>query len=224
MNTLFLATDGLLRGAPWATQGRHPLRIILALLAMIAAFGMCYGAVMGTFGGVLGERSWQVLYSALKVPLLLSATFIISLPSFFVLNTLLGLRDDFLEAVRALLAAQAGVAVILASLAPFTAFYYASTTDYRTAVLFNGGMFAIASLGAQILLRRHYRGLIERHANHRWLLWSWVVIYSFIGIQMGWILRPFIGDPEMAVQFLRSDTWGNAYVVVFESLWRIITE
>lgn len=224
MTTLMYTTDGLLRGDPWATQGQRPLRIIATLLGMIALFGMVYGAVMGTFGGVLGERAWQVLFSALKVPLLLSATFVISLPSFFVLNTLLGLRDDFLEAVRALLAAQAGVAVILASLAPFTALYYASTTDYRTAVLFNGGMFAIASLGAQILLRRHYRGLIARHKNHRWLLWSWVVIYSFVGIQMGWVLRPFVGDPTMAVQFMRENTWGNAYVVVFESLWRAVME
>jgi len=222
MTTLLHTTDGLLRGEPWATRARHSTRVILILLGIIATFGMFYGAVMGTFGGFLGERLWQILYSALKVPLLLSATFLISLPSFFVLNTLLGLRDDFLEAVRALLATQAGVAVILASLAPFTAFYYVSTTDYRTAVLFNGLMFAVASLGAQILLRRHYRGLIERHPNHRWLLWSWVVIYAFVGIQMGWLLRPFVGDPSMPVQFMRSETWGNAYVVVFESLWRAV--
>ena len=27
------------------------------------------------------------------------------------------------------------------------------------------------------------------------MLRTWLVIYVFVGIQMGWVLRPFIGDP-----------------------------
>ena len=45
---------------------------------------------------------WQVVYSAVKVPFLLFATFGLSLPSFLVINTLLGLRADFARVVRAL--------------------------------------------------------------------------------------------------------------------------
>ncbi len=224
MTALFRTADGLLRGDAWATRSENPRRVVFGLLVVIVSFGMFYGAAMGTFGGLFGERTWQILYSSLKVPLLLSATFAISLPSFFVLNTLLGLRDDFGEAVRALMATQAGLAVILASLAPLTMFYYASTADYRTAVLFNGLMFAIASCAAQVLLRRHYRGLITRHRNHRWLLWSWIAIYAFVGIQMGWLLRPFVGDPDMPVQFFREGSWDNAYMIVIENVWHALTD
>ena len=56
---------------------------------------MFYGGVMGTYGGFGGPRMWQVVYSAVKVPFLLFTTFVLSLPSFFVINTLLGLRADF---------------------------------------------------------------------------------------------------------------------------------
>ena len=63
----------------------------------------------------------QALYSALKVPLLLLATVGLSLPSFFILNTLLGLRDDFGTRARAIAASQAGLTVILVALAPLTA-------------------------------------------------------------------------------------------------------
>ncbi len=98
---------GFLRGASTA---RLP-----QLYGAIILFGMAYGAVMGTFGPVgllyaprspdwlsaLEDRSWQIVYSALKVPLLIVATFLLSLPSFFVLNTLLGLRSDFGAALRA---------------------------------------------------------------------------------------------------------------------------
>ena len=166
-------------------------------------------------------RSWgrtvvglQSVYSALKVPLLLIVTAGIGMPSFFVLSTLLGLRDDFPRAVRSLIGAQAGLTVILVSLAPITAFWYASVANYRSAILFNGAMFAVASLGAQFLLRRSYQPLIAQNRRHRVMLRAWLVVYIFVGIQMGWVLRPFIGDPETPVQFFRADAWDNANVMV----------
>ena len=60
-----------------------------------------------------------------------------------VLSTLFGLRQDWGQAVRALVAAQAGLAIALSSLAPLTMLFYASTRDYGQALLFNGLMFAI---------------------------------------------------------------------------------
>ena len=119
-------------------------------------------------------------YSAVKVPLLLLATLMLSLPSYFVLNTLLGVRSDFAAAWRAVVASQAGLTIILVSLAPITAFWYASTSNYRSAILFNALMFAVASAGAQLMLRRAYRPLIEREPKHRWLLRTWIVLYAFV--------------------------------------------
>jgi hypothetical protein len=191
-----------------------------ALLLLLCGF--FYGAVMGAFGGIAGDRFWQLIYSGTKVPLLLAATFALSLPSFFVLNTLLGARDDFAEVLRALLVAQAGVTLILVVLAPYTALWYASSGDYDLAVLFNGAMFAVASVGGQFILRYHYQPLIARNPRHRILLRFWLVIYIFVGIQMGWVLRPFVGHPEMPVQFFRADAWGNAYIAVFEKFRNLI--
>ena len=42
----------------------------------------------------------------------------------------------------------------------------------------------------------------------------WLLIYCFVGIQMGWTLRPFIGDPTSQIQFFREGALSNAYVVV----------
>ncbi len=175
---------------------------------------MLYGAVMGSFGGVGVDRLWQVAFSAIKVPLLLLVTFLIGLPSFFVLNTLFGLRRDFAEALRALVAAQAGLAIVLASLAPFTLVWYASSGDYPAAILFNALMFTVASFSAQRLLREYYRPLIRRKILHRRMLGTWLAIYVFVGIQMGWVLRPFVGSPNAPVEFFRQESWGNAYEVV----------
>ena len=159
MMTLLARIDDILRRRQ-AVQSRPSASACCWMVGCIAAFGMIYGAVMGAFGGVCGDRLWQVVYSAVKVPLLLLGTSLIAWPSFFVLNTLVGLRHDFARATTALMAAQAGLAVVLASLAPLTLVWYASSGDYGGALRFNGMMFAVACLAGQWLLRDHYRLLI----------------------------------------------------------------
>jgi hypothetical protein len=223
MTGFALHADMLLRGTPEPDAARRPVRVLLRLAAFLVIGGALYGAVMGTFGGVAGQHVWQVVFSASKVPLLLLGTFLISLPSFFVLNTLLGVRGDFGQVLRALVAAQAGLTLVLAALAPYTAFWYASCGDYALAILFNGGLFAVASLAGQFHLRRAYRPLVARNPRHRLLLRVWLVLYVFVGVQMGWVLRPFVGDPSLPPQFLREGAWGNAYVVVGRMIWSVLT-
>jgi hypothetical protein len=220
MTSVFTQADEILRAAAWPSRAARPVRGTRDLLLLVLLFGVTYGTVMGTFGGI---RSIQVLYSALKVPLLLLVTFLISVPSFFVINTLLGLRSDFAHATGALISAQAGLTIILASLAPLTALWYLSFGDNHAAVVFNGVMFAIASLGAQRILRRLYQPLIERNARHRTMLRFWLVIYTFVAVQMAWVLRPFVGDPIMPTHFFRSGAWGNAWEVIARLVWDVLT-
>ncbi len=219
---MLLYAENVLRAKPWAVEEGRAAKKLAQLGLMVAAFGITYGAVMGSFGGVFGERFWQVVFSAVKVPLLLLGTFALSLPNFFVVNTLFGLRSDFSHSLRALLATQAGLTIILASFAPFTAVWYASSSDYRGAILFNTLMFGCASIAAQWLLRRFYQPLIKRNPRHRMLLRVWLVIYAFVGIQMAWVLRPFIGNPAGPTQFFRQDAWGNAYVRLVHILWTFL--
>ncbi len=214
MRAFLQAVDDFLRGrdafAPEAPlSGRLPWLLILLITC-----GLFYGAVMGTYSGLVAGRFHQLLYSGVKVPLLLLATFLLCLPSFFVINTVAGLRDDFREVLRAVVATQSCITVVLAGLAPITAFWYVSCANYRQAVLFNALMFGVASAAAQIVVRRYYGPLIRRCPRHRQLLWAWFFLYAFVGIQMAWVLRPFIGDPDIPVAFFRSGAWGNAYVVL----------
>jgi hypothetical protein len=217
--------DDVLRGERADARSRRDGRLAsTAVVApLILGFGMFYGAVMGTYGGLAGDRPWQLFYSAVKVPFLIVVTFALSLPSFYVVNTLLGLRADFARVLGALMSTKAGLTVILTSLAPFTAFWYASGSAYHAAILFNGAMFAVASFGAQWMLRREYQPLIRSDPKHRWMLRTWIFIYVFVGIQMAWVLRPFVGDPERPVQFFREDSWSNAYEVVVQMIWGAVT-
>lgn len=212
--------DLLLRGGLSVSAESAGVGRFWRLVLCIVAFGGGYGLAMGTFSGLSPDHAVQLVYSSVKVPLLLLCSFAISLPSYFVLNSLCGLRKDFAEALRALAATQAGLTVILASFAPLTTVWYLSSADYSSAVVFNGLMFLAASGTSQILLRNYYGPLIRRNHRHRWMLVTWLVLYAFVAIQLAWVLRPFIGAPNQPPQFLRPDVFeANAYEVVFRLAW-----
>lgn len=214
----FATLDGLLRARVETLRDLTPLR---AAVVMVAC-GAVYGTAMGSFWGGDGPRGLQMAYSAMKVPLLLGVTSLLSLPTMFVVTTLYGLRDDMLATLKALMATQGVLSIILASFAPLTLVWYASSSYYNAALLFNGAIFGLASLIAQRALKRFYSPLIAKDPRHKTLLRVWLVIYAFIGIQMGWVLRPFVGNPDDPTTFFRTEAWGNAYEAVAHNIRQVL--
>lgn len=212
MKNALLVADGILRSSSQPQRGARYGAMTLVLC--IVCCSALYGAAMGTFGGV---RPWQVLYSAIKAPMLLLLSGAFTIPSAFVLYSLWGLRDDFLKLLQNLLRAQAAMSCVLLSLAPFTLLWYASFTNYPNAVAFNGAMFGIATFVTRKMVYHGCRELIQT-ARQRKLLWSWFALFAFTGIQMGWMLRPFIGDPARPTTFLRPDGLSNAYEAILRML------
>ncbi|WP_145107093.1 hypothetical protein [Botrimarina mediterranea] len=219
--SLLQTADTVLRGEAMAPD--RGVRLV-ERLACVVVFGGLYGAAMGLYRASNSLPQWEVqlVFSAIKAPLLILGAFAVSLPTFFVLSTLLGLRRDFSRAAHALVTAQAAVAVTLASLAPLTVLLYVSSQDYRTALLFNGAAFAVASVAGQFVLRRNLRPLIARDRRHRLLMRWWAIAYVFVAVQLAWLLRPFIGSAALEVQFLRPEAWDNAYVVVARLVWKAL--
>jgi hypothetical protein len=219
MFRLLRQADALLRESETPAEPARSVGPSVAKAATLLVFGgLFYGGVMGSYGGWSEGRFWQALFSGVKVPLLLLVTFLLALPSFFVLNTLLGVRRDFAVVLRALVISQSTLTLVLAALAPYTMLWYVSFAGYPQATVFNGCMFALASLAGQFWLRRAYLPLLAQRPVHRWLLLLWLLIYTFVAIQMAWVLRPFIGDPGRPVQFFRPGAWDNAYVIVARTL------
>ena len=202
------ARGSLAPGAERIRWGWLPAGLVVA--------GLVYGAVMGAYS----LRPLQMLYSSLKVPILIAVSGLVCLPNLVVLNTILGLRQDLAAVLRGAAMAQGTVCVFLAALAPLTAVAYLSLDDYGEAVLFNGMVFLMASLAGQVTLSRHYQPLIERNPRHRIARDMWLGLYVFVAVQMAWVLRPFVGDPGQPTRFFRVGAWSNAYVEVADLLWR----
>ncbi|MBC7834864.1 MAG: hypothetical protein H7Y88_07165 [Phycisphaerales bacterium] len=203
MRSLLHIADALLRGGHVAHR---------AALLIILVGAPLYGAAAGTFAFERPERALQVLYSAIKLPILLLLTTALCLPVLFVVATVAGRREAFALIIRAILAGQAAMSISLASLAPFVVFCYVSAITYNTAKFINGVLFAVATIVAHIVLRRQTRELRARDPGVGVLLVAWGLLYVFVGIQLAWTIRPFIGQPGAATTFFRSEPFTNAYV------------
>ena len=130
----------------------------VALVAVI--LGLVYGFFMGWFALINRETPVyeQLLATTLKVPLLFLLTLVVTFPSLYVFNALVGSRLTIGSVFRLLMAGMAVTLAVLASFGPITAFFSISTENYSFMILLNVLLFAIAGLlGLAFLLQTLHR-------------------------------------------------------------------
>ena len=49
----------------------------------------------------------------------------------------------------------------------------------------------------------------------------WMVIFALVGVQMAWVLRPFLGKPDQAFQWF-SPRESNFFEAVWQALWSLL--
>ena len=219
MTALVRDVEWVLRHFGWPEERPAPaareLPVARLVLVMVAG-GAIYGAAMGSFSGVTEGHWRQVILSGIKVPFFLGATFLLCLAPYYTANALMGLSRDFPQALRGLVGGLAVTGIVLATLAPFTLGVNASSNNYPGVVLWSALMFGVASLSGHFRLRQHYADLIRAARGHKALLWLWTALFMFVGIQMAWMLRPFVGAPDQPFQWFRPEAWGNAYIKLID--------
>lgn len=196
-----------LLGRPWWAGPR----VVLAATPAV-------GLATGSFSVHEPARAAFMLYAAIKMPLLVLVTTALCIPAFFTLHVCLGVRREFPIALRAVLGGQAMFAVVLASLSPLIPVWYSAIENKGAAVLGAGALFGVAAVCSMIAVRRVYRHELPPRGVHRVLLLGWFALYALVGIQMGWMLRPFIGSPGLPAALFRDDALTNGYVVVLRLL------
>ncbi len=130
------------------------------LSLIIVVLGMIYGICMGTFAlfRMKGPHAWQMVASMVKVPLLFYLTLLVTLPSLYVFNALVGSRLTLATVVRLLVASLGVMVAVLASLGPIVAFFSVSTTSYPFMILFNVVVCSVSgALGLSFLLQTLHR-------------------------------------------------------------------
>jgi hypothetical protein len=127
---------------------------VAGLSVVLLVLAMAYGACMGSFAMLKdgGPSYWQLVASTLKVPALFFLTLLVTFPSLYVFNALVGSRLEVDSVLRLLLAALAVMISVLASLGPIVAFFSVSTSTYAFMILVNVAVFAVSGVMGLIFL------------------------------------------------------------------------
>jgi hypothetical protein len=135
------------------------------LSVVLLILGMVYGACMGCFALLRegGPAFRQLIAAMVKVPALFFLTLLVTFPSLYVFNALVGSRLTLGSVLRLLVAALAVMVAVLSSLGPIVAFFSVSTKTYSFMVLVNVAVFAVSGLlGLTFLLRTLQRLSVVR--------------------------------------------------------------
>lgn len=167
-----------------------------ALLISSSCFFALYGAIIGAFHSLP-----QVASSAIKLPALYLLTLIICLPTLYIFNALFGSKQTIGQHFTYLLTAVSVIAILLCGFAPVTLFFLITVNDYAFFLLLNVAIFALTGvLGVsflyQVMKPIDEEGSVSQSVKVRKnILRFWLILYGFVGSQLGWTLRPFFGSP-----------------------------
>lgn len=247
------ALDRILRGEATRLSALEQGKVdvpLFGLCVVIVVLGVMYGAFMGTFALFRedGPVYQQLVASMVKVPALFFLTLLVTFPSLYVFNALVGSRLGVMAVLRLLIASLGVDLAVLWSLGFIVAFFSVSTTSYLFMVLLNVVVYSVAGiLGLSFLLQTLHRLTVAQQRDERQprpalppdataageqleaivaeaveepgaldrldqspasapvkvVFRCWVVVFGLVGAQMGWVLRPFIGNPAQPFEWFR---------------------
>jgi hypothetical protein len=191
-----------------------------AMVVSSVSFFALYGAVMGS-----SHSLWQTLSATVKLPILFLATLFICVPSLYFFSLLFGSNQSLRQSLAVILTAITVTSILLLSCAPITLFFLLTTSHYQFFKLLNVAIFAISGLMGVVFL---YQGIkvvsgseTEGAGSRKFVLIAWMFVYAFVGSQMAWTIRPFIGAPGSPFELFRQ-LGGNFYANVLQSIGEVL--
>ncbi|MDB6123692.1 MAG: hypothetical protein JWQ71_2685 [Pedosphaera sp.] len=215
----------VLRGEPermmqwvqqWSTR-----RVVLQVGVIFLGAGL-YGASMGYW-----REPLQGLFVAIKFPMIILLTTLGNGLLNGMLAPLLGLNLSFRQSFQAILMSFTIATAILGSFSPIVFFLVWNAPAmsahvpgvYSFIQLIHVVLIAFAGVTANLRLVELLQRLSGSVGIGRKVLFAWLAGNLFLGSQLCWILRPFIGAPGLPVEFLRAEAFkGNFFETVFRAI------
>lgn len=190
---------------------------ILAILCS-SVYGMSVGIWRAPLQGV---------YVAMKFPLLIVLVTVGNALINSIFAKILGAKLTFRESFLAVLMSFTIASIILASFAPLMLCLIwncppvsdpNSTISHHGILLFSVVTIAFAGVVSNLHLYRLVLHLTGSKKESKRIIFSWLAVNLLLGSQLSWIMRPFIGGPKGAVEFLRENAFvGNFFEAVFHT-------
>lgn len=224
----------LLRGDTDSIGGwldRPDARRAALYIAVILAGAGLYGAAVGLWRAPL-----QAGCNAIKFPLIVLLTTLANALINGMFAPLLGLDLRFRQSLMAVLMSFTVVAAILGSFSPVVLFIVWNTPPLEADPAVAAGahsfllvsqvaLIAFAGVAGNLRLWQSLRRLGGSNAVAFKVMLAWLASNLFLGSQISWMLRPFIGAPHLPVEFLRHDMFaGSFYEILFSAMGRLLLE
>lgn len=198
----------------------YTTKIIGAQILLIGIFCFSYGLVMGSYNSLL-----QALLTGIKIWLLLFLTMLICFPSFYIVQLILGSKMAIKQLLILLLSGFVVVSTVLVAFAPIVLFFQLSAANYQFLQLLHVLIFIFSGFyGMKIVLEALNRVFESNKVYPKiglTVFKIWVVIFAFVGMQLSWNLRPFIGSKNLPFELFRTETQGNFYTTIFGAIGQL---
>lgn len=195
--------------------------IVPAQLVLIFCFTFFYGVIMGSYNSLL-----QSVSTGMKLWLLFILTLIICFPSFYIVQLILGSKIKISQLLIILLSGFVMVSVTMLAFAPIILFFQLSGDNYHFLQLLHVFVFGFSGIFGMKVVLDALTSIFEGKNIYPKIGLTvfkiWVIIFAFVGIQLSWNMRPFLGNKHMEFQLFRTETQGNFYNSVFTSIGNML--
>jgi hypothetical protein len=221
----------LLRGEPEQTFCWVEWKAARAwtLVALVWIGAGLYGVAMGGW-----RHPLQSLYTSLKFPLVILLTTLANALLNGMLASLLGMNIGLRQSLMAVLMSFAIASIVLGAFTPLVLFVVWNTPSsglnspaafaaYSFMQLTHVVLISFAGTVGNVRLMPLLQRLGGSRRVARHVLLAWLAGNLFLGSQICWVLRPFIGRPDMPVEFLGKHPFeDNLYETVFRAVRDLI--
>ena len=197
-------------------------RRIWSQYLLLLLFSFVYGVVMGAYHSVT-----QALVSGIKVAVLFSLVIIICFPAFFIIQYILGSKLRLHQMISIILSGFVLTSAIMVSFAPIVVFFLLTGSNYYFLQLLHIAIFLLSGFFGMRTVIDALKFSCEKKSVYPQIgvavFRFWVVIMAFVGIQLAWNLRPFLGDRGQQFELFR-DYEGNFYTALIYSAKQLLYE
>lgn len=197
-------------------------KLLLNQVLIIVAFSFIYGLTMGGYHSFL-----QAIVAGLKLMTLFLTSLLICFPSFFIIQQIMGSKIKLKQLILIILSGFVLSSTIILSFAPVIIFFLITGDNYHFLQLLHVGIFLFAGFFGVRLIIDALKYACEKKNIYPQIgvigFKVWIIILAFVGIQLAWNLRPFLGDRNEDFKLFRKYE-GNFYTAVVYSVQQLFTD
>ena len=203
------------------SEERYSKNIMLGQIALMCLFAFFYGLIMGSYNSLP-----QALVTGIKLWALFSMTLLICFPSFYIVQLVLGSKVGIKQLAVILLSGFVLTTTLMVAFAPIVLFFQLSGDNYHFLQLLHVFIFVFSGFFGMRLVLEALKQAFERTGVYPKIGLTafriWVLIFAFVGVQLSWNLRPFLGSKDMPFEIFRKETQGNFYSTVFNAVGNML--